>query len=474
MFAPSSAYPSVRSNSSHPSDAGAQAFLREIWLAANGDARHLDQVQIIGSGSLPSIFAVTDLAVASIAAAGLAVAELLEAADGKVAEVVADRRLASFWFSSSIRPQGWEMPALWDAVAGDYQTADGWIRLHTNAPHHRAAALKVLDAAVDRALVAQAVAGWTAEALELAVVAEGGCAAAMRTREQWVLHPQGMAVNSEPLLHIADGAVAAKPDWQLSRQRPLQGIRVLDLTRVLAGPTATRFMAGFGADVLRLDPPSWNEPGVVPDMVPGKRCARLDLKTSQGQEIFAQLLAQADVLVHGYRSDALAGMGFDADSRRRINPALVDVSLDAYGWSGPWQTRRGFDSLVQMSSGIADAGMRELGRDKPTPLPVQALDHATGYLMATAVIRGLTQRLQNGRGTQVRTSLARMAELLMTGSGQQLDSPVTPENSTDLAPAMEATFWGPAQRIQGAVSVGEATMAWDRPAAPLGSVPAAW
>ncbi|WP_040503703.1 CoA transferase, partial [Herbaspirillum lusitanum] len=160
----------------------------------------------------------------------------------------------------------------------------------------------------------------------------------VRTMEEWRVHPQGAAVNAEPLLHIADAPASAKPRWPVNPQRPLQGIRVLDLTRVLAGPTATRFMAGFGADVLRLDPPSWDEPGVVPDLVPGKRCARLDLRTSQGREIFTQLLAQADVLVHGYRSDALAGMGFDADYRRRINPALVDVSLDAYGWSGAWKT----------------------------------------------------------------------------------------------------------------------------------------
>jgi len=456
------------------SEASARGFLREIWLAARGERHHLEQVKLTGSGSLPSIFAVTDLAVGAIGAAGLAIAELTHAAGNDVVEVQADRRLASFWFGTSLRPQGWEAPALWDAVAGDYQAADGWIRLHTNAPHHRAAALTVLDVTVDRAAVAAAVAGWSAQELEIAVVAQGGCAAAMRTMEQWHVHPQGMAVNSEPLLHIVDGPAAAKPDWPVSRQRPLQGIRVLDLTRVLAGPTATRFMAGFGAEVLRIDPASWDEPGVVPDMVPGKRCARLDLRASLDQEIFAQLLAQADVLVHGYRSDALAGMGFDAENRRRINPALVDVCLDAYGWSGPWKTRRGFDSLVQMSSGIAEAGMRRLGRDKPTPLPVQALDHATGYLMATAAIRGLTQRLKTGKGMEVRTSLARMAQLLATGSGQQVDAMLEPESADDLAPAIEQTFWGPARRLRGAVAVGGATMSWDRPAAPLGSAQPQW
>lgn len=456
---------------SHPST---QVFLREIWQAARGESAFLEQVRLSGEGSLPSVFAVTDLATGAIAAAGLAVAELVQAAGGAEQKVAADRRLASFWFGTSLRPQGWEAPPLWDAVAGDYQAADGWIRLHTNAPHHRAAALAVLEAPVDRSAVAQAVARWNAEELETAVVAQGGCAAKMRTMEEWRVHSQGAAVNAEPLLHVADAPASATPRWPVNSQRPLQGIRVLDLTRVLAGPTATRFMAGFGADVLRLDPPSWDEPGVVPDLVPGKRCARLDLRTSQGQEIFTQLLAQADVLVHGYRSDALARMGFDADYRRRINPALVDVSLDAYGWSGAWKTRRGFDSLVQMSSGIAEAGMRRLGRDKPTPLPVQALDHATGYLMATAAIRGLTQRLKTGKGSEVRTSLARMAQLLVTGSGKQVDAALAAESAGDLAPAIEPTFWGPAQRLRGAVTVGATAMAWDRPAAPLGSAQPVW
>lgn len=161
-------------------------------------------------------------------------------------------------------------------------------------------------------------------------------------------------------------------------RRPLAGIKVLDFTRVLAGPVATRFLAGLGADVLRIDPPEWDEPGVVPDVILGKRCARLDLHTAEDRRVFEALLARADIVVHGYRPGAMARLGYDEGERRTINPGLVDVSLCAYGWTGPWAGRRGFDSLVQMSIGIAEAGMRWQQAERPVPLPVQALDHATG------------------------------------------------------------------------------------------------
>ncbi len=142
-----------------------------------------------GSGDLPSAFAVSDLAVASVAAAGLAVAELTSARFGEVPAVQADRRLASFWFSRTLQPQGWSMPPVWDPIAGDYAAADGWIRLHTNAPHHRDAVLAVLGAVNDKVAVATAVSRWRADALEAAVVERGGCAAAMRTLSAWAEHP---------------------------------------------------------------------------------------------------------------------------------------------------------------------------------------------------------------------------------------------------------------------------------------------
>ena len=331
----------------------------------------------------------------------------------------------------------------------------------------------MLNVPAKRGQVAKAVIEWQAGTLESAVVDAGGCAAAMRDMAAWAAHSQGQAVAAEPLLHHEPGDSGPVPRWTVPPSRPLQGVRILDMTRVLAGPVATRFLAGFGAEVLRIDLPGWDEPAIVPDVTLGKHCARLDLRQPRDRNTWEGLLQAADVLVHGYRPGALAGLGLDAEQRRALCPGLVDVSLDAYGWDGPWRGRRGFDSLVQMSCGIAAAGMTMLNRDRPTPLPVQALDHATGYLMAAAAVRGLTDRLTTGLGCTARASLARTAALLTS---------VPPGQPTTLAPAtigdfsaeFEATTWGPARRLRPPGSLDGAETWWKLPATALGTAMAAW
>jgi crotonobetainyl-CoA:carnitine CoA-transferase CaiB-like acyl-CoA transferase len=152
----------------------------------------------------------------------------------------------------------------------------------------------------------------------------------------------------------------------------------------------------------------------------------------------------------------------------------VDVCLNAYGWSGPWRNRRGFDSLVQMSSGIADTGMRVFGKDRPTPLPVQALDHATGYLMAAAVIRGLTQRITTGCGFEAKASLASTAALLIDCPAAKLDADFKPAADDDWSAELELTSFGAARRLRAPIQVGGASMRWERPAGALGSSVADW
>ncbi|KAA8741576.1 acyl-CoA transferase [Pseudomonas koreensis] len=430
-------------------------------------------IPFTASGALPSAFAVTDLACASIGAAGQAVSELLRQQTGHLPAVEVDRRLASFWFATSLRPIGWEVPPLWDPVAGDYATKDGWIRLHTNAPHHRAAAESVLGTCADRAAMAAKVAQWRSADLEQAVVEAKGCAAEMRSWAQWQQHPQGLAVNAEPLVHFIDSQDEKANAWQGSVEQPLAGLKVLDLTRVLAGPTASRFLAGLGANVLRIDPPSWNEPGVVPEVTLGKRCARLNLQQPDDRAVFENLLKDADMLIHGYRADALEHLGFGAERRRQLAPGLIDICLNAYGWSGPWRNRRGFDSLVQMSSGIAEAGQRWKQADKPTPLPVQGLDHATGYLMAASAITLLTERLRSGRGGSARLSLARTAKLLIE-HGPGTSEALRVEAKQDQNSRVEQTPWGPAHRLLAPVTISGTPLQWALPATELGSHRAQW
>jgi crotonobetainyl-CoA:carnitine CoA-transferase CaiB-like acyl-CoA transferase len=452
----------------------ASKFVGAIWESVGGQEDAVSTLSFTGNGNLQSAYAVTDFAAAAIGAATLSIAELVGRASSVTPAAVVDRRLSSFWFGLSIRPMGWEMPAAWDPMAGDYCANDGWIRLHTNAPRHRAAAERVLGKHADRSGMAKAVAAWAKRDLESAIVEANGCAAEMRSCSDWMNHSQGKAVAAEPLVHVVTTGRAPTSSWTPTPSQPLAGLRVLDLTRVLAGPVATRFLAGYGADVLRIDPPGWDEPGVVPEVTLGKRCAQLDLHDVTARKKFEALLLQADILVHGYRPNALDHLGYDSAARRALSPGLIDVSLSAYGWSGPWARRRGFDSLVQMSAGIAEAGMRWRQIDKPVPLPVQALDHAAGYFMAAAAVRAVTRRLDEGVGTEARLSLARTAMFLTENGDAAPTSPLAPEASEDMSPIIEHTDWGNAHRLKPPATIAGTAMLWTHPARKLGSTAATW
>ena len=324
----------------------------------------------------------------------------------------------------------------------------------------------------DRAAVAAAVGSWNATELESAVVAAGGVAGELRSAAEWARHPQGAAVAAEPL--VARATTDAGPPgagWRPTLERPLAGLRVLDLTRVLAGPVSTRLLAGLGAEVLRIDSPDWDEPAVVPDMTIGKRTARLDFRTVAGVDRLRELLAGADVFVNGYRSDALEQFGLGTAVRRATRPGLVDVVLDAFGYTGPWAMRRGFDSVVQLSAGLADTAMRETRSDRPVALPVQALDQATGYLMAASVLLGLARRARDGIGSEARLSLARTAvELERARDATALPAAPVPQ----LARTPIATPWGAAELLEPPVALGGVHLGWDRAPGELGAGPASW
>ena len=426
---------------------------------------------------LPSIYSVSHLASSSMAAVGCAIGELLLQLGlrSNLPLVELDQTLASHWFAQSVYPIDWHLPPVWDAIAGDYECSDGWIKLHTNLDHHRNAALSVLGCDNSRHAVATAVAQWSGSDLESKIVESGGVAAAMRTRKQWLAHPQGVALKSEPLVAWSEPRKGSVQSWSPTISEPLNGLKVLDLTRVLAGPVSTRMLAGFGADVLRIDPPGWDEPNVVPDITLGKRCAGLDLSKSDDRSAFIELLSNADVLVHGYRPNALEGLGFGKEVRQQLNSNLIEVSLNAYGWSGPWSGRRGFDSLVQMSCGIAHEGMKFFGKQKPTPLPVQALDHATGYLMAAAVIKALSRAVNDGQIFSAQLSLARTAELLISHP-QENGCDLIDGNPVDdhFSQQIENTPWGKARRLKPALRVEDTPMKWPLAANKLGSSAPRW
>lgn len=411
------------------------------------------------------IFAVTDLASSSIASAGLALADYVFGQTGRMPQVKVDQRLAYMWFVFSMRPMGWKLSSIWDDLAGDYRTSDGWIRLHTNAPHHRDVVCGVLGN-LSRDALARQVEKWSAEELERAIVYAGGAAAQMMDAEQWARHEQGKAVSREPIISWkkhADGYLGNLQSSAFDSNRPLVGLKVLDLTRIIAGPVATRFLASFGANVLRIDPPHRQEGDYIIDLTPGKKCATLDFAKPDDLITLRKLISEADILVHGFRADALDRLGLGDEERRKINPSLIDVALNAYGWTGPWKNRRGFDSLLQMSSGIAAAGMAAVNSDKPIPLSVQALDHATGYLMAASVLKAAYHLRDNGELLSARLSLAATAELLKRTRRTEFGEAFSSEKSDDFGANIETTELGSVLRLKQSLEVSGMNAYWDSP-----------
>jgi CoA-transferase family III len=449
-------------------------LVRTLWQDLAG-AAPLPALALSGpEGLLPSPFRVDTLATASIALASACAARFWgERTNTKARTITVDRLHAAAAFRSERYAQvlaGEPIPA-WDPIAGDYETRDGFIRLHTNYSAHRDALLRVLGVAEQRDAVTEAVRAWDGEALELAVVEAGGCAALMRERAAFQAHPQGLALAREPLF-LYSAYEAPRRALAQSAPAPLSDVRVLDLTRVIAGPVCTRFLAAFGADVLRIDPPGFAEvPALLPDTTAGKRRAALDLKQPADREVFERLLREAHVLVTGYRSDALERLGLGAARRRALNPGLISVSLDAYGFSGPWAARRGFDSLVQMSTGIVALGRAVKGCREPAPLPAQALDHATGYFAAAAACHGLTRAL-HGEGSETRLSLAGTAELLWQ-LGTDRERAGRELSKEDVAPYLEQadSAWGRARRMACPGAIDGYSPHWTLPAGPLGKDP---
>jgi hypothetical protein len=395
-------------------------LITRLWIEVaggpHGDPPPRPELVLTGAtGHLPSPFAVEEVALACIGVALLAGAALDGEHGTSAAPVQLDRAHVAAavrserYFRADGRPAG----AGFAPLSRFWPAADGWVRTHANYPWHKAALLRAVDVTDDPPEVARGIRALTAAAVEERVFAAGGVAAAVRDAAAWRAHPQGRAVSVEPLIgHQVLGDAPPRPRMQPAA-RPATGMRVLDLTRVIAGPVCTRFVGALGAEVLRVDPPRHPDlpRGAVADTLLAKRSAALDLEAADGQAVLHQLLAGADALVCGYRPGSLDRFGLDPDALAERHPGLVVVYLDAWGHTGPWARRRGFDSVVQAATGIA-AGSSPDGA-APGTLPCQLLDHGTGYLAAAAVLDGLRRQAAEG-GTHIRRlSLARTAAWLL-------------------------------------------------------------
>src|SRR5438876_3855820 len=377
--------------------------LRTILPIAGWPEERARAVEITGGADpvLPTPFRIGAAGAAALAATGLAAADLWELRTGRRQEVAVDLRqaVASLRSGHYLQVNGTKVRNERNPVMGMYPAKNGrWSYVHANFPNHRAAALRVLGCEENRQAVRQAVAGWDALELEEAIIAAGGAGGMVRSMAEWAQHPQAAAIAALPLMEILK--IGEAPPEQLpDGDRPLSGIRVLDLTRVLAGPTCARTLAEHGADVLKITAPHIAaRDDQEYDTGHGKLSARLDLRQAKDLDTLKGLVREGDVFSQGYRPGTLSNRGLSPEQLAALRPGIVYVSLCAFSHVGPWASRRGFDTVVQTVNGSTSRQGELFPAAEPGPqfYPVSAIACLTGHLMAFGAMVSLTRRTREG------------------------------------------------------------------------------
>jgi crotonobetainyl-CoA:carnitine CoA-transferase CaiB-like acyl-CoA transferase len=468
----------------------ADAALRTVLPLAGWARDRVADATFTGGADpvLPTPFRIGAAGAATVAAAALAAAALWEMRTGRRQQVSVDLRQAAASLRSGtyMKLGAGELPHRRNAIMGCYPAKDGrWSYLHCNFPNHRAAALGVLGVAEDRDAVARAVARWNAADLEEAIIAARGAGGMVRTRAEWCGHPQALALAALPLLEIVrigDSPPEPLHVGALRGDRPLSGIRVVDITRVLAGPTGARTLAEHGAEVMKVTAAHLPNLGYQEwDTGHGKLSAQLDLREPASLETLRSLIGEADVFSQGYRPGTLAERGLSPEALAALRPGLVYVSLSAFGHAGPWAARRGFDTVVQTVSGITSRQAEVVPGKTAGPqfYPVSAIDYCTGYMMAFGAMVALERRAREGGSWLVRISLAQVGKWLV-------DLGEVPAASLKGVPdefeADELARWsmtsetpsGPLRHLRAVAQMSETPPHWARPSVPLGHHPPVW
>lgn len=450
----------------------------ELWRLAGMPESSLDSLTLTGCEPvLPSSFAVGTAAQSSIAAAALAAAEVRHLRGQDRQQVSVDMAHAAVECSNFMSLDG-VIPEVWDRFSGLYPCGSdaqgGWVRIHANFKHHREGALALLGLkasdATTKADVTSALARTTALSFEEKAAVRGLVVSALRSFEEWDASEPGQAVAHLPTFtieKIGEADPVPLPALEAS-DRPLSGIRVLDLTRILAGPVAGRTLAAYGADVMLVNSPRLPNIDIIAETSRGKLSALIDLHQPDGRKRLAELAGGAHVFMQGYRPGGLASLGFSPEGLARMRPGIVYVSLSAYGHEGPWADRRGFDSLVQTAAGFNHAEAQAAGSATPKALPIQILDHASGYLMALGAQAALIRQQQEGGSWHVRVSLAQTGHWLR-GLGRIAEGFSCPK--LELERYLEATSSGYGRLVAAthAARFSQTPAAWTRPSMPPGS-----
>src|SRR6202163_1797209 len=462
-----------------------EALRTILPIAGWGDAQAADVMFTGGADPvLPTPFHIGAAGAATLAASGLAAAELWQVRTGRRQRVTVDLRQATAAFRSGhyLQLAGTDVSSERNTIMGFYPTRDGrWSYLHCNFPNHRAAALRVLGVPEDREAVARAVATWNAADFEEAIIAAKGAGGMARTQAEWARHPQGAAVAALPLMEIIRIGDSA-PEPLPAGDRPLSGIRVVDLTRVLAGPTCARTLAEHGADVMKITGAHLPSLGYQEwDTGHGKLSAELDLRAPGDVDILRGLARKADVFSQGYRPGTLGGRGLSPEELAALRPGLVYVSVSAFSHIGPWASRRGFDTVVQNVSGITMRQGELFPGAEPGPqfYPVSAIDYLTGYLMAFGAMVGLARRAREGGSWLVRISLAQTGRWLVS-RGEVPEAPLRDvqkelqKADIDRWSIESDTPVGRLRHLGPTVRLSETPPHWARPSVPLGYNQPVW
>lgn len=447
--------------------------VQSLWHQAALPGAVLDQLSLSGTSPLlPTSFHVAVAAQSSIACAALAAAYMGELRGAPPQAVSVDMHDAERECTGLFTLEG-QVPDVWAPLSGLYRCADGFVRIHANFDHHRDGALALLGlppGKSNREQVSRALASWKKVDFETEAARQGLVVAAGRTFEEWDHHPQARFIANSPLFdirRISDADPVSLPALDPDA-RPLASIRALDLTRILAGPVCGRTLAAYGADVMLVNSPNLPNIAAIADTSRGKRSALIDLADKPGRDKLTELLRGAHLFIQGYRPGGLEQLGFDPESVASIRPGIVYVSLSAYGSSGPWARRRGFDSLVQTATGFNLAEGRAAGSDLPRAMPVQILDFASGFLMAFAAQVALARQQTEGGSWHVQVSLAQTANWLR--SLGRVENNFHPRNNA-LEAYLEsyACGFGTLQAMPHAGHLSRTPTAWARPSNPPGT-----
>ncbi len=425
---------------------------------------------------LPTRFRVGEAAAAALAAQAVAASDLWCLRGGAPQHIELDVRAAAASLVSFAlqRVAGVTIPRGPLATTALYRARDGrWIHLHGGFSS-REGTLALLGCADQASAVAEAVSRWDSQALEGALAERGLCGAILRSADDWREHPQGIALSGAPVVELMRVGDAPPEPLPSSAARPLAGVRVLDLTRVLAGPTCARTLAEHGAEVLHVRSPRlpFIEPFVI-DTNPGKRSCYLDLERPDDADRLRVLVRDANVFSQGYRLGTLARRGLGPDALAAMRPGIVMVSIDCYGHQGPWSARPGWEQLAQTVSGMAH---EHGGESTPSLVPAAVNDYTTGYLAALGVLVALARRAVEGGSWHVTVSLARTAMWIMSLPRTPAVASPAGLDLAALAPwfiEMD-TAWGPLKRLGPIARMSETPPRWDLPPARLGSDPPRW